>query len=111
MSTNSKLATLLSSEGYTMAKSLLGSTEHTDNLLCELEWQITLHPEFYPIVALPETRMATVSLPLAGGAVTVAVFFHRFDRDHLELDHLCLKRNTAIDVVPTPNPLALSLAA
>ena len=94
-----------------MAKSLLGSAEQTDDLLLELEWQIAVRPESFPIVSLPATRMASVSVSSAGGAVIVAVFFHRIDKDHLELNHLCLERKSSLVLTPTTNNAALSLAA
>ncbi|HCN29222.1 MAG TPA: hypothetical protein DIT64_10835 [Verrucomicrobiales bacterium] len=94
-----------------MARSLLGSTEQTDDLLCELEWQIASRAESYPIVDLPETRMATATLSSAAGTVIVAVFFHRIDKDQLELDHLCLERKAAPVLNPRTNLAALPLAA
>lgn len=111
MRTPAMIFTLQASWGYGLAKSQLGEAQHADELLLRIEGQIASQPESFPIVALPDIRLASSCVKMRGTEVIIGVFFRRLDEDTLELQNLCLDvQKPSLPIFRATRP-ALDLAA
>jgi hypothetical protein len=111
MRTPAMIHTLQASWGYGLAKSQLGEALQADELLSKVEAQSASEPESFPIVALPDIRLASSCVRLRGAEAVIGVFFRRLDEGTLELQNLCLDlQKPSLPIFRVTRP-ALDLAA
>jgi hypothetical protein len=111
MQTHGTIHTLQASWGYGLAKSQLGEAQKADELLFRIEAQIASEPERFPIVALPDIRLASSCVKLGGAEAMIGVFFRRLDDCTLELQNLCLDVQKPSQPIFRATRPALGLAA